>query len=90
VAQPHQQIDAAAQGRPDDALRFAARAVSSAERTDSPVAHAVARLDQAHTLRLLGLDDRARSAASAARELFAAKGHLPGERWAASLLHERE
>ncbi|MFF8992223.1 adenylate/guanylate cyclase domain-containing protein [Streptomyces sp. NPDC014983] len=81
---------AAAQGRHDEALRLAARAVSSAERTDSPVAHAVARLDQAHTLRLLGLNDQARSAASAARALFAAKGHLPGGRWAAGLLHERE
>lgn len=80
---------AAAQGHPDEALRLAARAVSAAEATDSPVVRGLARLDQAHTFRLLGLDERAARAATTAEVVFAAKGHLPGVRWATAILNER-
>ncbi|MEV6011421.1 adenylate/guanylate cyclase domain-containing protein [Streptomyces sp. NPDC051976] len=79
---------AAAQGRQDDAVRLSARAVAAAEHTDSPVVRGLALLDQAHTLRLLALPDRAARAAEAAGAVFAAKGHLPGVRWAAGLLDE--
>lgn len=74
---------AAAQGRHDEALRLAARAVDAAGRTDSPVVRALAALDQAHTFRLLGMDDPAVASAAIAKAVFAAKGHLPGVRWAA-------
>jgi class 3 adenylate cyclase/tetratricopeptide (TPR) repeat protein len=80
---------AAAQGRHDEALRLSARAVNAARQTDSPVVRGLAWLDRAHTLRLLGLDDRAARAAATAGAVFAAKGHLPGVRWAGRILHER-
>ncbi|MFE9452203.1 adenylate/guanylate cyclase domain-containing protein [Streptomyces sp. NPDC006739] len=79
---------AAARGRPDEALRLAARAVDAAGRTDSPVVRALAALDQAHTFRLLGRDDRAAARAADARAVFAAKGHRPGVRWAERAAHE--
>ncbi|MET9913372.1 adenylate/guanylate cyclase domain-containing protein [Streptomyces sp. NPDC006476] len=78
---------AAAQGRHDEALRLAARALDAADRTDSPVVRAVAALDQAHTFRLLGMDDPAAASAAHAKAVFHAKGHLPGVRWAAEAGH---
>ncbi|MFJ3231115.1 adenylate/guanylate cyclase domain-containing protein [Streptomyces sp. NPDC086787] len=80
---------AAARGSRAAALRLAARAVRTAARTDSPVVRALARLDQAHALRVLGLAGPAAEAARAAGAVFTAKGHLPGVRWAAEVLDER-
>ncbi|MEU0413439.1 adenylate/guanylate cyclase domain-containing protein [Streptomyces griseorubiginosus] len=80
---------AAARAQGAEALRLAAHAVSSAARTDSPVVRAVARLDEAHALRALGMHDRAERAARAAEAVFVAQGHLPGARRARTLLDER-
>ncbi|HET9168818.1 MAG TPA: adenylate/guanylate cyclase domain-containing protein [Actinospica sp.] len=79
---------AAAEGRREEALRSADRAVSAAARTDSAIVRGTALLDQAHTLRLLGLRD-ARRAAAGARAVFTAKGHLPGIAWTRRFLDER-
>ena len=76
---------AAAEGRAAEAVRLAARAVASADATDSPLVQAHAALDQAHTLLLLGRDRAALAAARAAEARFAAKGHLPGVRWARTI-----
>ncbi|MGW2520680.1 adenylate/guanylate cyclase domain-containing protein [Streptomyces sp. NPDC001617] len=78
---------AAAQGRHDEALRLAASALDAADRTDSPVVRALAALDQAHTFRLLGMDDAAQASAARAKAVFHAKGHLPGVRWAIEAGH---
>ncbi|MFE7618469.1 adenylate/guanylate cyclase domain-containing protein [Streptomyces sp. NPDC057496] len=77
---------AAGAGDAEAALRHADRAVRDSLLTDSPLVRATASLDRARTLASLG--DAAGSAAAAreAREGFAGKGHLPGERWAARLV----
>ena len=74
---------AGAAGDTDNALRLARLALHEAARTDSLIVQATAELDHAHTLLLLGRP--AEAAAAAARERFAAKGHLPGLRWAQQL-----
>ncbi len=74
---------AAAQGYGDEALRLAGSAVDAAARTDSPIVQALASLDRAHSLRLLGRNEEAAVAAAVAGAHFARKGHLPGGRWAA-------
>ncbi|MFJ8061270.1 adenylate/guanylate cyclase domain-containing protein [Streptomyces sp. NPDC096142] len=79
---------AAAEGRHEESLRLTARAVSAAAQTDSPVVRGGALLDRAHALALLGHTERAGRAAARARAVFAAKGHLPGVRWAEELLPE--
>jgi class 3 adenylate cyclase/tetratricopeptide (TPR) repeat protein len=76
---------AAARGAAVEAVDLAARAVSTAATTDSPIVRATAALDQAHVLRAIGRADQAAAAARAARELFRAKGHLPGVRAAAAV-----
>ncbi|QMU78060.1 AAA family ATPase [Streptacidiphilus sp. PB12-B1b] len=76
---------AAAGGRSGEALRLARAAVEAAARTDSPIVQAVAALDRAHALRLLGRPEQAAAAAATAGARFAQKGHLPGVRWAAAL-----
>ncbi|MEV6948590.1 adenylate/guanylate cyclase domain-containing protein [Streptomyces sp. NPDC051172] len=79
---------AAAEGRHEESLRLTARAVRAAGQTDSPVVRGGALLDRAHALALLGLSEHAGRAAAKARAVFAAKGHLPGVRWARALLPE--
>ncbi|MEV4558132.1 adenylate/guanylate cyclase domain-containing protein [Kitasatospora sp. NPDC049285] len=74
---------AAAQGRREDALRLADRAVAAAAATDSPVVRGLAALDHARTCLLLGLGARAAESAAEAASRFRAKGHRPGQRWAA-------
>ncbi|MEU8623741.1 hypothetical protein [Streptomyces sp. NPDC048669] len=69
---------AAAQGRTGEARTLAERAVGEAAATDSPLAQALARLDQAEVLRLTGCRDEARHAVSLAGWGFARKGHVPG------------
>ncbi|MFF9318711.1 adenylate/guanylate cyclase domain-containing protein [Streptomyces sp. NPDC014735] len=76
---------AAEAGEREAALRRADRAVQDALLTDSPLVRATASLDRARTLALLDDPDGATAAAREARERFAEKGHLPGERWAARL-----
>ncbi|WP_424861087.1 adenylate/guanylate cyclase domain-containing protein [Streptomyces sp. MMS24-I29] len=76
---------AAEAGEREAALRRAQRAVQDALLTDSPLVRATASLDRARTLALLDDPDGAAAAAREARERFAEKGHLPGERWAAPL-----
>ncbi|OKJ41565.1 adenylate/guanylate cyclase domain-containing protein [Streptomyces sp. CB01580] len=76
---------AAEAGEREAALRRADRAVQDALLTDSPLVRATASLDRARTLALLDDPDGAAAAAREARERFAEKGHLPGERWAARL-----
>ncbi|MFF3627847.1 adenylate/guanylate cyclase domain-containing protein [Streptomyces sp. NPDC002164] len=76
---------AAEAGEREVALRRADRAVQDALLTDSPLVRATASLDRARTLALLDDPDGAAAAAREARERFAEKGHLPGERWAARL-----
>ncbi|MCX4993671.1 adenylate/guanylate cyclase domain-containing protein [Streptomyces sp. NBC_00568] len=76
---------AALRGDPDEAARLAAHATDQAARTDSPIVRAVAELDRAHTFLLLGRRDEAGRAAREAGRWFAAKGHLVGVGWAASL-----
>ncbi|MFF4096821.1 adenylate/guanylate cyclase domain-containing protein [Streptomyces sp. NPDC001834] len=76
---------AAQAGERESALRRADRAVRDALLTDSPLVRATASLDRARTLALLDDPDGAAAAAWEARERFAEKGHLPGERWAARL-----
>ncbi|MFH8515190.1 adenylate/guanylate cyclase domain-containing protein [Streptomyces gelaticus] len=76
---------AAAAGDAEGALRHADRAVRDSLLTDSPLVRATASLDRARTLALLGDAAGAAAAAREAREGFAQKGHLPGERWAAGL-----
>ncbi|MFF4653558.1 adenylate/guanylate cyclase domain-containing protein [Streptomyces sp. NPDC001380] len=75
---------AAGRGDAGRALRLAARAVRSADRTDSPLVRAQAALDTATTLQLLGRGPEAAAAAARAGRWFGAKGHLPGVRWAAA------
>ncbi|MFJ9631686.1 adenylate/guanylate cyclase domain-containing protein [Streptomyces sp. NPDC101175] len=79
---------AAAEGRHEEALRLTARAVRAAGQTDSPVVRGGALLDRAHALGVLGRPEQAGRAAAEARAVFAAKGHLPGVRWAEALLPE--
>ncbi|MGW1411458.1 adenylate/guanylate cyclase domain-containing protein [Streptomyces sp. NPDC002403] len=76
---------AAGAGDAEGALRHADRAVRDSLLTDSPLVRATASLDRARTLALLGDAAGAAAAAREAREGFAEKGHLPGERWAARL-----
>ncbi|MEE1767656.1 adenylate/guanylate cyclase domain-containing protein [Streptomyces sp. JV185] len=76
---------AAEAGDAEAALRHAERAVRDSLLTDSPLVRATAALDRARTLALLGDAAGAAAAAREAREGFAEKGHLPGERWAARL-----
>ncbi|CAL9363212.1 adenylate/guanylate cyclase domain-containing protein [Streptomyces sp. enrichment culture] len=73
---------AARRGDTVTAERLADRAVAVAARTDSPIVRGTAALDLARTALTLGCPDRAAEAASAAREHFAAKGHLPAVRQA--------
>ncbi|WP_328720245.1 AAA family ATPase [Streptomyces sp. NBC_00247] len=77
---------AAGRGDADRALRLAARSARAADRTDSPLVRAQAALDEAHTLRLLGLGPESAAAAGRAGRWFGTKGHAPGVRWAAALL----
>ncbi|MCX5398687.1 adenylate/guanylate cyclase domain-containing protein [Streptomyces sp. NBC_00102] len=77
---------AAGRGDADRALRLAARSVRAADRTDSPLVRAQAALDEALTLRLLGLGPESANAAGRAGQWFGTKGHAPGVRWAAALL----
>ncbi|MFC5916107.1 adenylate/guanylate cyclase domain-containing protein [Streptomyces pulveraceus] len=79
---------AAGSGDAAAALRLADRAVRDSLLTDSPLVRATASLDRARTLSLLGDAAGAAGAAREAREGFAEKGHLPGERWAARLAAE--
>ncbi|MYQ88048.1 MULTISPECIES: adenylate/guanylate cyclase domain-containing protein [unclassified Streptomyces] len=79
---------AAGSGDAATALRLADRAVRDSLLTDSPLVRATASLDRARTLSLLGDATGAAGAAREAREGFAEKGHLPGERWAARLAAE--
>ncbi|HEX3790793.1 MAG TPA: adenylate/guanylate cyclase domain-containing protein [Pseudonocardiaceae bacterium] len=72
----------------DEAVRLAEDAVAVAAGTDSTAGQALARLDLAHVRSRLGLAEPARAAARAARELFAAKGHLVGAGQALRLLTE--
>ncbi|MFJ9676744.1 adenylate/guanylate cyclase domain-containing protein [Streptomyces sp. NPDC101194] len=76
---------AAGAGDAEAALRHADRTVRDSLLTDSPLVRATASLDRARTLALLGDTAGAAAAAREAREGFAQKGHLPGERWAARL-----
>jgi class 3 adenylate cyclase/tetratricopeptide (TPR) repeat protein len=76
---------AAARGRAGQAVRLADRAVAVAARTDSPLLKAQAELDRGHALLLLGRAEDAVAAAGEAAACFAAKGHLPGIRWARAL-----
>lgn len=78
----------AAEGRRDEALRKAERAASAAARTDSPIVRGTALLDQAHTLALLGLRERAAQAATRAGAVFAAKEHQPGAAWIRGFLDD--
>ncbi|MEU1128204.1 adenylate/guanylate cyclase domain-containing protein, partial [Streptomyces sp. NPDC005899] len=78
----------AAEGRPTAAVAHADRAVAASLLTDSPVVQATAELDRAATLYALGRRADARACARAARERFAAKGHLPGVRRAAACVPE--
>ncbi|MFF8715547.1 adenylate/guanylate cyclase domain-containing protein [Streptomyces sp. NPDC015184] len=77
---------AAGAGDAEAALRHADRAVRDSLLTDSPLVRATASLDRARTLASLGDAAGASAAAREAREGFAEKGHLPGERWAARLV----
>ncbi|MGW2086643.1 adenylate/guanylate cyclase domain-containing protein, partial [Streptomyces sp. NPDC001880] len=77
---------AAGAGDAETALGHADRAVRDSLLTDSPLVRATASLDRARTLALLGDTAGAAAAAREAREGFAEKGHLPGERWAARLV----
>ncbi|MET9919425.1 adenylate/guanylate cyclase domain-containing protein [Streptomyces sp. NPDC006435] len=77
---------AAGAGNAEAALRHADRAVRDSLLTDSPLVRATASLDRARTLASLGDAAGASAAAREAREGFAEKGHLPGERWAARLV----
>ncbi|MDQ0796282.1 adenylate/guanylate cyclase domain-containing protein [Streptomyces sp. B1I3] len=74
----------AAEGRASAAAAHADRAVAASLLTDSPLVQATAALDRAATLYALGRRADARASARAARERFAAKGHLPGIRRAAT------
>lgn len=80
---------AAADGRTGTAVRLAARAVATADRTDSPIVRGLAALDLARTLLALGRPAEAAGAAARARGYFAAKGHLPAVRQAEALLADR-
>jgi class 3 adenylate cyclase/tetratricopeptide (TPR) repeat protein len=71
---------AAARGQAATATRLAARALSTAARTDSPVVQGLAALDLARTALALGRPADASTAAARARRRFAAKGHLPAVR----------
>ncbi|MGW1022904.1 AAA family ATPase [Streptomyces sp. NPDC002577] len=75
----------ALRGERGSALRESGRAVRTAAGTDSTGCQAMAQLDRAHVLHALGDRAAAATAAGAAERLFAAKGHLVGVRWAASL-----
>ncbi|MFB6817055.1 adenylate/guanylate cyclase domain-containing protein [Streptomyces sp. NPDC056347] len=76
---------AAGSGDAAAAVDHADRAVRDSLLTDSPLVRATASLDRARTLVLLGDPAGAAVAAREAREGFAGKGHLPGERRAARL-----
>ncbi|MFJ9539115.1 hypothetical protein ACIRPX_17845 [Streptomyces sp. NPDC101225] len=69
---------AAVRGHDEEALALAERAVDAAAATDSPVARATARLDQAEVFRLTGRRDEARRAICLAGCDLAGKGHVPG------------
>ncbi|MFY1669896.1 adenylate/guanylate cyclase domain-containing protein [Plantactinospora sp. WMMB334] len=69
---------AAVRGADPEATALAAGAVATADGTDSPLVQAVAALDQAETLRLLGRSTAAVEAAGRARRRFEAKGYRAG------------
>lgn len=71
---------AAARGDAEEAERLAARAVRTANDTDSPVVLALAWLDRADVLRRAGRTDESGQAATQAARHFGAKGHVPGAR----------
>ncbi|HEU5421330.1 MAG TPA: adenylate/guanylate cyclase domain-containing protein [Streptosporangiaceae bacterium] len=73
----------AARGDQELALGAVEQALAAAAVTDSTVCQAAAELDRAHVLRACG-DPAAGAAAAAAGQLYRAKGHLVGMRWAAS------
>ncbi|MFJ3519263.1 MULTISPECIES: adenylate/guanylate cyclase domain-containing protein [unclassified Streptomyces] len=77
---------AAARGRAGTATRLAARALASADRTDSPVVQGTAALDLARTALELGRPADAAAAAARARRRFAGKGHLPAVRQAEAVV----
>jgi hypothetical protein len=68
----------AAQGRPEEAERLAAEAVTIAGPTDVPAMRGDALLDLATVALAAGRSDAAGAAARAALELYRAKGSLPG------------
>ncbi|MGC5363615.1 adenylate/guanylate cyclase domain-containing protein [Streptomyces sp. DT24] len=76
---------AAAEGAAERALRHVESAVAAAARTDSPLVQAVAALDRAETLLLLGRRTEAAASARVAGARFSDKGHLPGVRRAGRL-----
>ncbi|MEU2118438.1 adenylate/guanylate cyclase domain-containing protein [Streptomyces sp. NPDC016459] len=73
---------AAVRGQFTAATRLAARALATADRTDSPIVRGLAALDLARTALALGQSAEAAEAATHARAYFAAKGHLPAVRQA--------
>lgn len=75
---------AAVRGHVEEALALSERAVAAAAATDSPVARATARLDQAEVFRLTGRRDEARRAICLAGCDLARKGHVPGVSHAAA------
>ena len=76
----------AQRGAIDEALELARRAVALAEPTDALADKADATMALARVLREAGQADEARSAAEAARTLYAAKDHVVGVRRAQELL----
>ncbi|MFC8954759.1 adenylate/guanylate cyclase domain-containing protein [Streptomyces sp. NPDC057101] len=73
---------AAARGQSTIATRLAARALTTARRTDSPIVQGLAALDLARTALALDRPADGAEAAARARAYFAAKGHLPAVRLA--------
>ncbi|MFC8552078.1 adenylate/guanylate cyclase domain-containing protein [Streptomyces sp. NPDC057273] len=71
---------AAARGDAATATRLAARALATADLTDSPIVQGTAALDLARTALALGRPAHAAEATALARRRFAAKGHLPAVR----------
>ncbi len=76
--------------RQDEAARRLSReAIEYADRTDSLVGQAMARLDSAHVRFIIGEREAAREAAEQAWRYFTRKGHVVGEQWATDLFARR-
>jgi class 3 adenylate cyclase/tetratricopeptide (TPR) repeat protein len=80
---------AAADGVVSVAGRLIGSAVLAAGRTDSPVIRATVQLDEAWVSGAAGRTEQAGRTAGAARESYAAKGHLVGAGWVDSFLAAR-